>query len=313
MSKLRLHGPPVARSGRLARSLRRHPWHIWLQTVAALATIVVSVLVPATQLALAASSTDYMDKATDPHGDIWLRGTTDGTTAGPMDPGTNPLSASFGHLWTTDVPSGFCRVDTVDGTGAPLAGGNQLARPNAFTGAPATGGCITTGGKSSQPTLDPRRNADGTFYVYSCDWAVFSQGCFRMTYDPGKQLMTNSELLAPGRFPTATRGIKPFTTALGTDGNLYVTSDITKYVYRFLRPNDPNTGNQTVEVIASSLSGTRIRATTWACWDPLRGGTTGLPTCAQAAAAGNPVPDLVLDEKSGMSVLMDAQDRKSVV
>ena len=202
-------------------------------------------------VANASSGTDYMDKATDPHGDIWLRGTTDGTTAGPLDPGTNPASATFGHLWTTDVPSGFCRVDTVVAADGTVS--QQLARPNAFPGAPATGGCITTGGKSSQPTLDPRRNADGTFYVYTCDWAVFSQGCFRMTYDAGAQLMTNSELLAPGRFPTATRGIKPFTTALGTDGNLYVTSDITKYVYRFIHPNDPNTGNQTVEVIGTSI------------------------------------------------------------
>jgi len=27
-----------------------------------------------------------------------------------MDPGTDPNSASYGHLWTTDVPSGFCRI-----------------------------------------------------------------------------------------------------------------------------------------------------------------------------------------------------------
>ena len=251
----------------------------------------------------AASGTDYMDKATDPHGAIWLRATTNGLTNGPMDPGTNPASATFGHLWTTDVPSGFCRVDTV--VAADGSTTQQLARANAFPGAPANGGCITTGGKSSQPVLDPRRNADGTFYVYSCDWAVFSQGCYRMTYDPGSQLMTNAELLAPGRFPTTGTGKKPFATALGSDGNLYVSSDITPYIYRFSRPNDPNTGNQTVQIIATANDGTRIRAVTWACWDPQRGGTTGLQTCAQAAAAGDPAPDLVLDQKGKVTVLMD--------
>jgi hypothetical protein len=251
----------------------------------------------------AASGSDYMNLATDPHGAVWLLGTTNGLANGPMDPGTNTLSPTFGHLWVTDVLSGFCRVDTVvaaDGTTSQM-----LARPNAYPGAPASGGCITTGGKSSQPTLEPRRNADGTFYVYSCDWAVFSQGCFRMTYNPGTQLMTNSELLAPGRFPTQARGVKPFTTALGTDGNLYVTSDITPYIYRFSVPNDPNTGNQTLTVVGTSNDSSRMRATTFACWDPLRGGATGLPTCAQSAAAGNPVPDLVLDQKAKMSVLMD--------
>jgi Chitobiase/beta-hexosaminidase C-terminal domain len=275
-----------------------------MTTVLALVTAVASLLSPAlVTVTQAASGSDYMNQATDPHGAIWLRGTTNGLTNGPMDPGTNPASATFGHLWTTDVPSGFCRVDTVVAADGTVS--QQLARPSAYPGAPASGGCITTGGKSSQPTLDPRRNADGTFYVYSCDWAVFSQGCFRMTYDPGTQLMTNSELLAPGRFPTQARGIKPFTTALGTDGNLYVTSDITPYIYRFSAPNDPNTGNQTVTVVGTSNDNSRMRATTWACWDTLRGGTTGLPTCAQSAAAGNPVPDLVLDQKSKMTVLMD--------
>ena len=250
-------------------------------------------------MANAASGTDYMDQATDPHGDVWLRATTDGTQTGPIDPGTNPLSATFGHLWTTDVPSGFCRVDTVvnpDGTTS-----QQLARKVA-------GGCITTGGKSSQPTLDPRRNADGTFYVYTCDWAVFSSGCYRMTFDPSNQTMTNAELLAPGRFPSSGTGVKPFTTALGRDGNLYVTSDLTQYVYKITVPNDPNTGNQTVSIIATSNDNSRIRATTWACWDPNRGGITGLPTCAQSAAAGKPVPDLVIDQKSKTSVLIDAEN-----
>ena len=283
-------------------------------------------------VANAASGTAYLGtnisnnvtfNATDPHGGVWLKGTTDGTTTGPMDTSTTapvagtitgqpaaltppPAGWSFGHLWETDVPSGFCRVDTVNDVNNPGATIELYARPNAYTGSPATGGCITNGQKTSQPTLDPRRNADGTFYVYTCDWAVFSQGCYRMTYDPGAQLMTKSELMAPGRFPTAGgRGIKPFSTHLGSDGNLYVTSDLLAWIYRITSPNDPIVGNQTVSIIASSNDNTRIRAATFACWDPLRGGTTGLPSCAASAAAGNPAPDMVLTQKAKVTVLMN--------
>ena len=280
-------------------------WHTWLSTLATLAALISTLVAPAV-VVNAATSTLYLDHATDPHGGIWLTGTTDGTTTGPMDPGTNPASRGFGHLWETDVPSGFCRVDTVQDPNNPAASIQLYARPNAYASAPASGGCITNGQKSSQPMLEPRRNADGTFYVYTCDWAVFSAGCYRMTYDPGAQLMTSSEQLAPGRFPTnGGRGIKPFTTAVGADGNLYVTSDLLPWVYRISSPNAANVGTQTVSIVASSNSGTRVRATTFACWDPNRGGTTGLPTCAQSAAAGNPAPDLVLTEKSKVTVLMD--------
>jgi chitobiase/beta-hexosaminidase-like protein len=268
------------------------------------------------------TSNNIGQNATDPHGGIWLKGTTDGTTAGPMDTslvapaagtitgqpaaGTAPAGWSFGHIWETDVPSGFCRVDTVNDVNNAGATIQLYARPNAYSGAPAAGGCITAGQKASQPIIDPRRNANGTFYVYTCDWAVFSQGCYRMTYDPGAQIMTNVESLAPGRFPTGGgRGIKPFSTDMGADGNLYVTSDLLPYIYRISSPNDPNTGNQTVSIVSTSNDNSRIRASTFACWDPHRGGTTGLPTCAQSAAAGNPAPDLVLTQKTKVTVLMD--------
>ena len=314
-----------ARAGRsraLGSRLTRGPWWTWIQAVAALATVLSAVLVPAAMVANAASGTLYLNQATDPHGGIWLKGTIDGTTTGPMDTstvapaagtltgqaaaGTAPAGWSFGHLWETDVPSGFCRVDTVNDVNNPGATVQLYARPNAYAGAPASGGCITNGQKSSQPILDPRRNANGTFYVYTCDWAVFSQGCYRMTYDPGAQLMTNSELLAPGRFPTGGgRGIKPFSTNLGHDGNLYITSDLLPWIYRITSPNDPSPGNQTVSIVGSTNSNARARAATFACWDPNRGGTTGLPTCAQSAAAGNVAPDLVLTEKTKVTVLMD--------
>jgi hypothetical protein len=244
-----------------------------------------SLLMPAL-VAVAASGSLYMASATDPHGEVWLHGTVDGTTAGPMS--TAPTD---GHLWTADVAAGFCRVDLQpDGTFALATG--------------VVGGCITAGNKDSQPTLDPRRNPDGTFYVYTCDWAVGSNGCYRLTYDPGPQIMRGATNLAPGQFPA---NQKPFATALGTDGNLYVTSDLTPYIYRFSAPNDPNLANQSVQIIGVSNDSTRMRAETFACWDRLRGGTTGRPSCAQLATAGNPTPDLVLAQKAKVTVLLDAQ------
>jgi hypothetical protein len=156
-----------------------------VQALASIAMVLAAVVVPSTFVANAASATVYLGtdvsgnvglNATDPHGGIWLKGTTDGTTAGPMDTstvapaagtltgqGTTGPAWSFGHLWETDVPSGMCRVDTVNDVNNVGATIQLYARGGAYTGAPASGGCVTAGGKESQPMLDPRRNADGTF------------------------------------------------------------------------------------------------------------------------------------------------------
>jgi hypothetical protein len=72
---------------------------------------------------------------------------------GPLDPGTDAANPSFGHLWTIDVPSGFCRI--IPGVTDPAIG--------AVT--PAFLDRNTPGGKAGQPVLDPRRKADGTFYA----------------------------------------------------------------------------------------------------------------------------------------------------
>src|SRR3954454_11188598 len=97
------------------------------QKVARLLAVAIGAVTVVTMLgtlsAFASTGDLYLLKATDPHGNVWLPGTTDGTTTGPMDPGTDPTSASYGHLWTTDVPSGFCRIipgsTAADGTVTP--------------------------------------------------------------------------------------------------------------------------------------------------------------------------------------------------
>ena len=227
----------------------------------------------------AAMGAAYMSQATDPHGGVWLQG------------------ALGGHLWETDVLSGLCRVDLqADGTYA-------LARG-------ITGGCITAGQKASQPTLDPLTNADGTEYVYTCDWATASQGCYRLTYAPSTETMLKSELLAPGRFP---QGIKPFATALGQkDHKLYVSSDLESTIYRITSPNDPTTANQLSEVVGQSNDGARVRAITFACWSALRA-QQGLPSCGQMAALGDPTPDLVLAQRTSVSVILNAETCQGTV
>src|SRR5919205_2923063 len=159
-------GVKIPWAPRLARSGPR----AGLATLMLVALVVAAALLPGL-VAQAASGTLYMARATDPHGELWLHGTLDGTTAGPMS-----STPTDGRLWTADVAAGFCRVDLQpDGTFALASA--------------VPGGCITAGNKASQPTLDARRNPDGTFYIYTCNWAVGSVGCYRLTYDPGAQVM----------------------------------------------------------------------------------------------------------------------------
>ena len=252
--------------------------------------------------ASAATGGVYLQQATDPHGNIWLPGTTDGTTAGPMDPGTDPNGASYGHLWTTDVPSGFCRIlasSTDPGTGAVTA---------AVLDRGTVGGCITAGGKDGGPALDSRRNADGTFYVYTPDWSVRSSGVYRLTYNPGTQTMTKSELLAPNRFPFDN---KPFDVQLGPlDHKLYVSNDKDGNLMRITGVNGP-VGLQQVEAVGHSSDASRMRALTFACWSNLGSLNGGLGATrapgAPGCSAADPAPDLVLAQKTSITVILNAE------
>ena len=286
-------GPRVRRESRAGRAV--------LAAVLAIGSLAGS-LVLGTTNAFAATGTQYLTHATDPHGNVWLSGTTDRTTNGPMDPGTNADAASYGHVWTTDVPSGFCRIIptavAADGTVTP-----------GFLDRNTPGGCVIAGGKAGTPTLDPRRNADGTFYVYTPDWAVKSAGVYRMTYDPGAQLMTKVELMAPNRYPADN---KPFGTALGPqDHKLYVSNDLNGNIARISGDNGP-ISTQTVETsFAKSSDGTRVRAITFVCWSNLavlNGGAGAARAAGQpGCSATDPAPDLVLAQKNSLTVVLNAE------
>src|SRR5919205_2652293 len=87
-----------------------------LRGALALGVVASSLVAPAAQVAHAATGEVYMLQATDPHGNVWLPGTIDGTPGGRLyDPSLDPPdSPAVGHLWTTDVTSGFCRVVPTD-------------------------------------------------------------------------------------------------------------------------------------------------------------------------------------------------------
>lgn len=289
----------LPRSG--VRRLFSRVLSVTLAASAAVAPFAVMLAPPAS----AATGGIYLEHATDPHGNIWLAGTTDGTTTGPMDPGTNPAGASYGHLWSTDVPSGFCRI--IPASTDPATGLVTAAVLDRTT----VGGCITAGGKAGGPALDSRRNADGTFYVYTPDWAVRSSGVYRMTYNPGTQTMTKSELLAPNRFPF---GLSPFDVQMGADNKLYVSNDKDGNLWRITGVNGP-VGLQTVESVGHSSDSTRMRALTFACWSnlgSLNGGAgatraLGAPGCSPA----DPTPDLVLAQKTTITVILNAETCQS--
>jgi Chitobiase/beta-hexosaminidase C-terminal domain/Bacterial Ig-like domain len=291
---------------------RKHPMRGPLRCILVLLLAITAVTVIPIGTALAATGELYMLQATDPHGNVWLPGTTDGTTTGPLDPGTDPTSAGYGHLWTTDVTSGFCRIIpttfNADGT----------VNTPAFLDRNTPGGCITAGGKPGQMELDPRRNADGTLYVYTPDWAVRSSGVYRLTFDPGKQIMTKSELLAPNRFPIGPsgQGVKPFDVQLGPgDRKLYVSNDINSSIDRITGVNGP-IAQQTVETnIAVSNDGKRVRALTFVCWSNLATlnggrGATRAPG-AQGCSPQDPAPDLLLSQFNTVSVVLNAEDCQS--
>ena len=161
MTKILTKWMPVGQPSRpgLATATRRHR-HAARLAVLALGVTALAPIVSGTP-AFAATGGQYLSQATDPHGNVWLAGTTDGTTTGPMDPGTDPAATGYGHVWTTDVPSGFCRI--LPGSTDPTTGAVTAPALDRST----VGGCIVAGGKAGTPTLDPRRNANGTFYVYT--------------------------------------------------------------------------------------------------------------------------------------------------
>jgi len=124
--------------------------------------------------------------------------------------------------------------------------------------------------------------------------------------------MTKSELLAPNRFPFDN---KPFDVQMGPlDHKLYVSNDKDGNLWRITGVNGP-LSLQTVESVGKSSDSSRMRALTFACWSNLGSlngalGATralGAPGCS----AADPAPDLVLAQKTSITVILNAETCQS--
>ncbi len=148
------------------------------------------------------------------------------------------------HLWVSGEGGGLCRLDIV---------------PNTSLHATEFASCDDgTMGAVAQPVLDPTPNSDGTSFVYVADVGRFSQGVWRITFDPngdnGIGSIANPTLLAP----TSNLGpLRPLAAAVGPDGALYFAgpkADAGATIKKIANPRgDPRT--QTVVGVANPSDG----------------------------------------------------------
>lgn len=195
---------------------------------------------------LAASGTLWGDNLTRPAGAAWL--------------GT--------HLWFSDNLEYFLRLDATGGLFEP----NQAFRATGVAdGADASGPTATHIFKPGQPGFDAANNV-----VYVPDFNSKTAGVWRLTWDAANErVLTKGAILAPG---LGLAGLRPTSTALGPDGNLYVGSLNTPDVKRVTTPAG---ASQTVQTI---------------------GKATGRRIFGMAFAGGN----LYLAESNGLSVIRNA-------
>lgn len=149
-----------------------------------------------------------------------------------------------GHFWTSDHAGAFCRMDLGQ---APAPTGVYGEAQCYFGALPGT---QDKRNQMGQPSWDSLRNL-----VYVPDYKSNSLGVWRFTYSSSTQTMVGTPtLVAPNQ---GLGGLRPDTTALGPDGNLYVGSLNTGDIKRVTNPAaDPST--QTVQTIGKSIFGKRI-------------------------------------------------------
>jgi hypothetical protein len=196
--------------------------------------------------------------------------TTPGTLVG--DNLTRPAGAVWlgTHLWFSDNLEFFLRLDPTAPGG--LFEPNQSFRATGIAdGLDASGPTATHLFKAGQPSFDA---ANG--FVYVPDFNSRTAGVWRLTWNAANErVLTQGSILAPG---LGLAGLRPTSTALGPDGDLYVGSLNTSDVKRVTTPAG---ATQTVQSIGKA-SGRRIFG---------------------MAFVGN---NLYLAEANGLSVIRDA-------
>lgn len=136
------------------------------------------------------------------------------------------------HLWVADHAQGFCRLDlSADGVTYAI---------NPFTASLAA---VSPG----QPTFDTANN-----FVYVPDNSAQSQGVWRLTFDPASETIVDEVLLAP---TAGLGGNRPIGSALGSDGNLYISFLKNGNIVRITNPAG---ASQTVQSVGGSTDGRRV-------------------------------------------------------
>jgi hypothetical protein len=133
------------------------------------------------------------------------------------------------HLWVSDHVNGFCRLDKNATTGK-------------FTINPAT--CTTAAASPGQPTFDAATNS-----VYVPDNSTQGKAVIRLNFDPVSETVGSPVALGASAIVA---GTKPTATALGPDGNLYVSFIKSG---KILRITNPSRATQTAQYIGATTDG----------------------------------------------------------
>jgi hypothetical protein len=148
-----------------------------------------------------------------------------------------------GHIWVSDNSLTFCRVD---GPPDPTTGALSV---NAST-------CDATAKAPAQAVLDPRQNADGTYFVYVADDSTQSRGVVRITFDPKTETIVPFSGIVLGDGATAAR-----TSSIAynpSDGKLYVSHDKGGTIFRIVAPNQ-DIWQQYSEIVGRTTDGRGVR------------------------------------------------------
>jgi hypothetical protein len=181
-----------------------------------------------------------------------------------------------GHIWVGDNGLTFCRVD---GPPDPTTGTLSV---NAST-------CDTTAKAPAQAVLDPRQNADGTYFVYIADDSSKSLGVVRVTFDPKTETIVRGSGIVLGDGAAAGRtnsiALNP------ADGKLYLAHDRNGTIMRIVNPN-MDLWQQYTEYVGRTTDGRGVR------------GGMGIVCGTKAGTC-----DLYIGEVggNGVSVIADAQ------
>ena len=199
------------------------------------------------------------------------------------------------HLWIPDHLNGVCRVDA--------AGLNQNTCA-LFLGTNAV--------KPGQLSFDPVNN-----YLYIPDLSAKSQGVFRVKYDPngdngnGSLSLFDRTQLAPN---CGLGGNLPWATALGPDGNLYVSFKKSPSIVRVKDPAGVSIPCANVQVMGNASDGRSAFSLAWVGTRLFEADNKGLGAisnatqCAVTVGTCNAVPFLTGQITAPQMIAADQQN-----